>query len=220
MILRSIYFSVHPLEASTHKLRYIWKYIGLSRDSTVDEHKYTHVQTRRVFLLHFLFSFLFFHDYIHSLSITSSGINCVTLTVDVIFIGHGQAINELKTHTVDDGLLFSASKDERFVLYCGNIKFHSPKIQLVRIQLIFPIFSMCLWLYFLSIRLWNVRTCVCVVIFCGEKGHREQVWDNKNSRYVREQRTLKNFMENWTFFNVYWLYSETEVTWKNIRFYL
>ena len=171
MILRSIYFSVHHLKANAHKLRYI----GLSMDSTLDEHKYTHVQTRRVFLLHFLFSFLFFHDYIHSLSITSSGINCVTLTVDVIFIGHGQAINELKTHTVDDGLLFSASKDERLVLYCGDIKFHSPKIQLVRIQLIFLIFSSCLWLYFLSIRLWNVRTCVCVVIFCGEKGHREQV---------------------------------------------
>ena len=29
-------------------------------------------------------------------------------------MGHGSAINEVKTHTVDDGLVLSASKDERY----------------------------------------------------------------------------------------------------------
>jgi hypothetical protein len=43
------------------------------------------------------------------------GINCVTLKIDCIFVGHGSAINEVKTHTVDDGLVLSASKDERLL---------------------------------------------------------------------------------------------------------
>lgn len=42
-----------------------------------------------------------------------AGINCVTLQIDCIFVGHGNAVNDVKTHTVDDHLVLSASKDER-----------------------------------------------------------------------------------------------------------
>ena len=58
------------------------------------------------------------------------GINCCTHEVEVILTGHGNAVNELRTHPVDDGLMLSASKDE-------------------------------------SIRLWNIRTAVCIAIFAG-----------------------------------------------------
>ena len=65
-------------------------------------------------------------------------LNCATFVVELILPGHGNAINDLKIHPVDDGLCFSASKD-------------------------------------MSIRLWNLRTGVCIAVFAGEKGHRDDV---------------------------------------------
>ena len=66
------------------------------------------------------------------------GINCQSHEIEVILQGHGNAINDLRIHPVDDGLLLSASKDE-------------------------------------SIRLWNLRTSVCIAIFAGIAGHRDEV---------------------------------------------
>ena len=47
-----------------------------------------------------------------------AGINCNSLTIDCILAGHGNAVNEVKTHSVDDCLILSASKDERCVSPC------------------------------------------------------------------------------------------------------
>jgi WD40 repeat protein len=52
--------------------------------------------------------------------------------------GHGNAINEVRTHPTQPSLIATASKDE-------------------------------------SLRLWNIKTGVCVAIFAGDLGHREDV---------------------------------------------
>ena len=64
--------------------------------------------------------------------------NCIDFRMESALIGHGNSINELKTHPVEDSLLFSASKDK-------------------------------------SIRLWNVRSSVCIAIFAGDDGHKNEV---------------------------------------------
>jgi polycomb protein EED len=61
-------------------------------------------------------------------------INCTTFVLEGALLGHGNSVNDLRTHPVNDELVLSASKDD-------------------------------------SIRLWNLRTSVCIAIYGGEKGH-------------------------------------------------
>ena len=65
-------------------------------------------------------------------------VNCVSFEVDSVLLGHGNAVNDIRTHPVNDQLVFSASKDD-------------------------------------SVRLWNVKTSVCIAIFAGDQGHTQSV---------------------------------------------
>ena len=65
-------------------------------------------------------------------------INYETFELQSALFGHGNSINALKEHPIDDYLMFSVSVDE-------------------------------------SIRLWNLKTSVCIAVFAGEKGHRYAV---------------------------------------------
>eukprot|EP00941_MAST-03F_sp_MAST-3F-sp1_P003589 g3589.t1 len=65
-------------------------------------------------------------------------IDVSTFQVVKILKGHGDAVNDMQFHPVDENLLLTASKDE-------------------------------------SIRLWNLQTGTCAVIFAGNEGHRAAV---------------------------------------------
>jgi polycomb protein EED len=69
---------------------------------------------------------------------TAKVINCKKQCLVNVLIGHGNSINEICVHPVDQNLVFTASKDE-------------------------------------SIRLWNVLNGLCIAIFSGDQGHRDEV---------------------------------------------
>ncbi|CAH8359740.1 unnamed protein product [Eruca vesicaria subsp. sativa] len=77
--------------------------------------------------------------------VAAGGVKGIIRVIDVTdklihktLVGHGDSVNEIRTHPAKPQLVLSASKDE-------------------------------------SVRLWNVETGICVLIFAGTEGHRYEV---------------------------------------------
>lgn len=96
------------------------------------------------------------------------------------FVGHGDSINEIRTHPLKPSLVVSASKDE-------------------------------------SVRLWNVHTGICILIFAGAGGHRNEVLSvdfHPSDMYRIASCGMDNTVKIWSM-KEFWTYVEKSFTWTD-----
>ncbi|KAK7351300.1 hypothetical protein VNO77_10636 [Canavalia gladiata] len=97
------------------------------------------------------------------------------------FVGHGEAINEIRTQTLKPSLVISASKDE-------------------------------------SVRLWNVQTGICILIFAGDGGHRNEVLSvdfHPSDIFRFASCGMDKTVKIWSIKD-FWKYVEKSFTWKDL----
>lgn len=93
------------------------------------------------------------------------------------FVGHGDSINEIRTQPLKPSLIVSASKVSTTIFLLLFLKF---LVCFVMLLFLFSFFCVMYVLTFLinqdeSVRLWNVETGICILIFAGAGGHRNEV---------------------------------------------
>lgn len=84
------------------------------------------------------------------------------------YVGHGNAINELKFHPRDPNLLLSVSKGKTDAHTDTDTHTHS-------LLLLTPSLCACVCSSDHALRLWNIQTDTLVAIFGGVEGHRDEV---------------------------------------------
>jgi hypothetical protein len=97
-----------------------------------------------------------FYMALNSAHPTLVGINCNSLTIDCILAGHGNAVNEVKTHSVDDYLILSASKDERCICVCVCVSVYVC-VCVCTCMYVYVSLSKCMCVYVYV----SVGTCLC-----------------------------------------------------------
>ncbi|CAH8358361.1 unnamed protein product [Eruca vesicaria subsp. sativa] len=110
-------------------------------------------------------------------------IRVINVTVKVVhktLVGHGNSVNEIRTHPTKPQLVLSASKDE-------------------------------------SVRLWNVETGICVLIFAGTEGHRNEVISvdfhpHDQHRFI--SGGMDTTVKIWSMKD-FWKYVDKSFTWKD-----
>ncbi|XP_014522006.2 polycomb group protein FERTILIZATION-INDEPENDENT ENDOSPERM isoform X2 [Vigna radiata var. radiata] len=97
------------------------------------------------------------------------------------FIGHGNAINEVRTQTLKPSLVISASRDE-------------------------------------SLRLWNTQTGICILIFAGAGGHRNEILSvdfHPSDIYRICSCGMDTTVKIWSIKD-FWTYVEKSFTWTDL----
>ncbi|CAN6884885.1 unnamed protein product [Brassica oleracea] len=95
-------------------------------------------------------------------------------------VGHGDSVNEIKTHHMKPQLVLSASKDE-------------------------------------SVRLWNVETGICILIFAGTSGHRYEVVSvdfHPHDKHRFVSCGMDTTIKIWSM-KEFWTYVDKSFTWKD-----
>lgn len=83
------------------------------------------------------------------------------------FVGHGESINEIRTQQLKPFLVVSASKVNTFSSTCLYYPSDILSISILTFG--------CTFKQDESVRLWNVHTGICILIFAGAGGHRNEV---------------------------------------------
>jgi WD40 repeat protein len=117
--------------------------------------------------------------------------------------GHGQAINELKFHTIDPNLLLSMSAGWLALSHSSfalrGVKQPAPilfffllmysQLAMLRSRVLDGTFPV-LRCEDHAMRLWNLKTEACVLILGGEKGHRDEVLSAVSGGSIRPPRAM------------------------------
>ncbi|PIA46819.1 hypothetical protein AQUCO_01500396v1 [Aquilegia coerulea] len=120
--------------------------------------------------------------------LVAGGLNGIIRVIDTSsekihksFVGHGDSVNEVRTHPLKPSLVVSASKDE-------------------------------------SVRLWNVDTGVCILIFAGAYGHRNEVLSvdfHPSDMYKIASCGMDNTVKIWSM-EEFWTSVEKSFTWTDL----
>lgn len=90
------------------------------------------------------------------------------------FVGHGESINEIRTQALKPSLIVSASKVCSASFITGFIYLFWGFNNII-LWLMMHSSHSCICEQDESVRLWNVHTGVCILIFAGAGGHRNEV---------------------------------------------
>ncbi|CAI0437097.1 unnamed protein product [Linum tenue] len=142
--------------------------------------------------------------------LSNSGIFCALtyfLLFEQSFVGHGDSVNEIRTQPLKPSLVVSASKVSittiEFSSCFSFLDFVTKQLRMEQDE---------------SVRLWNVHTGVCILIFAGAGGHRNEVLSvdfHPSDMYRIASCGMDNTVKIWSM-KEFWPSVEKSFTWTDL----